>query len=73
MSKMTPAAFRAWRRRMGWSQQAAANALGISRRTVINYEQGKPEPSRVVGLACAALALGITDYTGHKDGPGSTA
>lgn len=53
---------REWRRRLGYTQQAAAAALGISVSQLIDYETGHkrgtdraaPIP-RVVALACRAL------------------
>ncbi len=67
---MTPEQFKAWRTRMGFSQSRAAEALGISRSSVINYEagehrgDGRPAPiPKTVELACAAIAAGITAYT----------
>lgn len=60
---MTPTQFKAWRKRMGWSQQEAADHLGISKISVQNYERGRraaPDPRPVeipmpVALACSAL------------------
>jgi transcriptional regulator with XRE-family HTH domain len=55
---MTPNEFRAWRVAMGWSQEAAAAQLGVSRRTVQHYELGRPFKGktisipRTVALAC---------------------
>lgn len=59
---MTGSEFRAWRKRLGWTQQQAAEALGISVSQIIDYESGSkrgtdraaPIP-RVVALACQAL------------------
>lgn len=67
---MTSSDFRAWRRRMRFTQAAAADALGISAGSVELYERGRrrgadPRPveiPRTVSLACAAIALGITEY-----------
>jgi transcriptional regulator with XRE-family HTH domain len=54
--------FKVWRMAMNFTQDAAADALGISKPTVVNYESGKRrEDNRIVeipswvGLACAAL------------------
>lgn len=65
---MTPDDFKAWRATMGLSQQAAADALGISKGSVELYEAGKRRDDgrpviipRTVALACAALY--------HKLGP----
>jgi transcriptional regulator with XRE-family HTH domain len=58
---MTPQGFKAFRKVMGWTQAKAAEALGLSRGTIENYEKGtraagKPSPiPHTVELACAAL------------------
>ena len=66
---MTPEQFKTWRKRHFRSQQAAADALGLSRDTVVNYEAGRRRDSdqpveipRTVELACAAIEEGITGY-----------
>jgi DNA-binding XRE family transcriptional regulator len=60
---VTPEDFRAWRRRLGVSQAAAARALGLHVQTVKRYEQD-PETAldaapfpvpRAVELACSHL------------------
>ncbi|WP_454813791.1 helix-turn-helix domain-containing protein [Labrys neptuniae] len=68
---MDPEQFKAWRRHMGFSQIEAARALGISKGSVELYEAGKRrddgrpvEIPKTVALACAAIALGITEYAG---------
>ncbi|WP_310622464.1 helix-turn-helix domain-containing protein [Flexibacterium corallicola] len=69
---MTPKQFKKWRRINGFKSQAeAAKALGVSRDTIVNYENGvrRDNPSKTVEipksieLACAALQVGITEYT----------
>jgi transcriptional regulator with XRE-family HTH domain len=64
---MTSEQFKQWRDRTQMSQQEAADALGISKASVINYESGtRREDDRpvvipkIVELACAALTFGIT-------------
>ncbi len=37
---MSPDDFKAWRKAMGYSQDRAANALGLSRTAVQNYDTG---------------------------------
>ena len=56
---MTPAALRAWRECMGYTQQQAAQALGVSLRTVKAWEAGFASPPAFLALACAALAAGL--------------
>lgn len=50
-------AFRQWRERCAYTLDTAAAALGISRRMVAYYEQGKKPIPRVVALATRALEL----------------
>jgi hypothetical protein len=59
---MDPEQFREWRTAMTMTQQQAAEALGLSKSTIENYESGKRrdndqpvEIPKVVALACAAL------------------
>lgn len=52
---MTPADLRDWRKHLHLTQTAAAETLGCSRRSIINWEQGKPIP-RYIALACRAIA-----------------
>lgn len=59
---MTPQEFRDWRVAMGFTQQEAADELGVSKSTVELYESGRrrdtKEPvviPKMVELACAAL------------------
>jgi DNA-binding transcriptional regulator YiaG len=52
---MSPEAFRHWRKRKAYTLDAAARALGVSRRMVAYYEQGARSIPRVVALATRAL------------------
>lgn len=67
---MTPAAFRRWRKALGWTQKVAAERLGLKKRIIQYYERGDrngktvPIP-KAVRLACYALARGIEDFDGH--------
>ena len=61
---MTPIEFKEWRTTLGLSQTQAADALGISRGSVENYESGRRrEDSRpveiplTVSLACDAVSI----------------
>jgi transcriptional regulator with XRE-family HTH domain len=56
----------AWRDRMGYSQKQAADALGCSRCSLSYWENGKHKVPRYIGLACAALALGMTGYGDNR-------
>ena len=55
---MSPDAFRNWRERRALTLDAAANALGLSRRVVAYYEQGDRPIPRVVALATRGLEAG---------------
>jgi hypothetical protein len=52
---MSPDAFRHWRERKAYTLDAAARALGVSRRMVAYYEQGAKPIPRVVALATRGL------------------
>jgi DNA-binding transcriptional regulator YiaG len=54
---LSPEAFRRWRERNAYTLEAAARALGVSRRMVAYYEQGAKPVPRVVALAARALEL----------------
>ncbi len=63
---MTPATFRSWRKSLGLTQQGAAEAIGVSKGSVLLYEAGKRrddgrpvEIPRTVALACAAVSAGL--------------
>lgn len=66
---MTPADLRAWQEAMGYTYDTAAAALGVSRSTYADWvagrsrTTGKPiQPSRMLALACAALAAGLGEW-----------
>ncbi len=54
---LSPDAFKHWRERHAYTLDNAAAALGISRRMVAYYEQGKKPIPRVVALATRGLDL----------------
>lgn len=69
---MTPADFQAWRQGMGYSQRAAAEALGVSLPTLQAWERGtafatgKPVViDKRTALACAAIAAGLLPLGDH--------
>ena len=66
---MTPTDLRAWQAQMGYTYDTAAAALGVSRGTYADWlagtsrTTGKPiKISRIVALACAALAAGLGEW-----------
>jgi DNA-binding transcriptional regulator YiaG len=52
---MSPDEFRRWRESKAYTLDAAARALGLSRRMVVYYEQGAKPIPRVVALATRGL------------------
>ncbi len=52
---MSAEAFRHWRERRAYTLDAAARALGVSRRMIAYYEKGERPIPRVVALATQAL------------------
>ena len=71
---MTADDFRQWRRAMGLTQVAAAEALGLSLSALVQYEAGRRKGSGdpvtiplTVGLACAALAMGLPPWSAPID------
>lgn len=58
---MTPAEFRALRRRLGLTQAQLAAALGMSRDQILRYEAGRAPIPRVVELAVRQIS---TDFDG---------
>ena len=72
---MTPADLRTWQAHMGLTYETAAKALGVSRSTYAEWVAGKSRTtgkpikiSRLVALACAALAAGL-EPCANFDGP----
>ena len=66
---MTPADLRAWQAHMGISGREAARRLGVAPGTYQDWvtgtsrTTGKPiQISRLVALACAALAAGVVEW-----------
>jgi DNA-binding XRE family transcriptional regulator len=54
---MRQADFFLWRKNFHLSQEKAAHILGISRRTVINYEKGEQPIPKYICLACKGAEL----------------
>ncbi len=75
---MTPDDFRAWHNAMGYTYDTGAAALGVSRGTYADRlagrsrTTGKPiKISKVVALACAALAVGVGEWQPKRPPPTS--
>lgn len=58
-----------WRERMGFSQRDACEQLGCSRGAWGGWETGAQPVPRYIGLACAALALGMKPYGALTEEP----
>lgn len=54
------------REAMRWTQQQLADAIGVDRKTVDNWENGRTQPRSSIGALEQALAV---DLTGAGDGP----
>lgn len=52
---MNPADLKAWRTRMGWSQERLAEALGVHYMTVSKWERGEQESQPYLRLALERL------------------
>lgn len=59
---MTPQQLKSWRKRLGLSQKAASEAIGVSHRQLWAYEAGEADIPLTVELACAAVALGLRKF-----------
>jgi transcriptional regulator with XRE-family HTH domain len=62
-----PQVLLSWRERMGFSQRDACVALGCSRGAWAKWETGKAKAPKYIGLACAALALGMKAYGDDRE------
>lgn len=61
---MTAGEFKEWRRRLGLSQEQAAEALGLSRNTIARYEAG--HTPQIVDLACEHLESKLRQAADRK-------
>jgi transcriptional regulator with XRE-family HTH domain len=65
--ELVPATLTAWRTRLGYSKRQAAEVLGCSRDAWSGWESGdQPNIPRYIGLAMAAIALGMTPYGDNR-------
>lgn len=56
---MTPAAIRAWRKRLELTQAKAAERLNVALRSYVYWERGQREPPGCLELACTAIEAGL--------------
>ena len=63
----TADSLKAWRERMGYSQRDACEQLGCSRTAYGRWESGIQPVPRYIGLACAALAMGMDSNDNDTD------
>lgn len=68
---MNPKQFREWRKAHGLKQSEAADLLGLKKRMVQYYENGKRSGRTVkipkyIRLACYAVHQNVADYDGDK-------
>jgi len=61
---MKPEDFKVWRTSRDWTQQQAADALGVTRRSVIAWEDGTHPIKRHIALAMAAISAGLEPWSG---------
>ena len=59
---MKPETLIAWRERLHFTQKEASMALGCPYRTYQAWENGENAMPSHLGLACAALSLGVKAY-----------
>jgi len=57
---MTPATLRRWRKSLAITQAEAAIRLGVSLRTIQEWEAGRTTAPKIAALACAAVSLNIS-------------
>ena len=59
---MTASELIALRNRLNWSQTDAANNLGCSKRSIVNWEIGKTKIPKSIALAASAVLLNLPPY-----------
>jgi DNA-binding XRE family transcriptional regulator len=66
---MNPRAFKVWRRRLGYTQERAAKALGVTRRVVAGWETNETPIPHMVTLATWAIEQQMADSMRELDRP----
>ncbi len=65
---MTPEDFKSWRKSMGLKRKETADLLGLKKRDIRNFENGKSKKITTipisVALACYALSRGVSQFDG---------
>ena len=65
---MTPEDFKSWRKSMGLKRKETADLLGLKKRNIRNFENGKSKKGTLipksVTLACYALSRGVSQFDG---------
>ena len=59
---MTADELKALRKRLGWSQSEAAEHLGCSRRSIVNWEGSIHKIPNYIDLAASAVLLNLPPY-----------
>jgi len=67
--RLSPDIFALWREQMGYTQRDAAYELGCSRQALLNWEKGRQEIPRYIGLAMGALAVNMPPYGSKPEEP----
>lgn len=63
---MTPDEIRQFRSALGLSQRKAADLLGVSRRTVEDWEAGRRRAPHYLRLAAAAIIYQLPPWPAHS-------
>lgn len=60
---------RGWQKRMGFTYETAAEALGMSRSGYGSIVQGESPIDRKTSLACLAIEMGFSPFTSNIPAP----
>ena len=71
--KITPARIRRFRQENGLSQAGLATLIGVSRRTIQHYEEGRTVPKCRAEMLAKIFASGAKEYPCAEAGPGDDA
>lgn len=62
----TALSFVAWRKRLGFTQPQAASAIGVTTRSIQQWEAGDRPFSLTIALACAAVEARVKPIRGYR-------